>query len=79
MAARCWCRPAGGVADVVWTVFLGRVEFAGPRRGDPEAAGARALLALAMQARPSFSPPRISGRSSVSAALIGGIVGIGRG
>ena len=36
--------PAYGVADVVWTVFLGAHGVRRSRRGDPRAAGARALL-----------------------------------
>jgi glutathione S-transferase len=69
--------PAYGVADVVWTVFLGRMEFAGlgaeiPRRP------ALARYWGAMQVRPSFSTADIWTKFHVG-RLIGGILGIGRG
>ena len=69
--------PAYGVADVVWTVFLGRMEFAGlgaeiPRRP------ALARYWAAQQARPGFSAADIWTKLHVG-RLIGGIVGIGRG
>ena len=69
--------PAYGVADVVWTVFLGRMEFAGlgaeiPRRP------ALARYWAAMQARPGFSVADIWTKFHVG-RLIGGILGIGRG
>jgi glutathione S-transferase len=68
--------PGYGVADVVWTVFLGRMEFAGlgaeiPRRP------ALARYWAAMQARPSFAAADIWTKFSVG-RLIGGIIGIGR-
>lgn len=69
--------PAYGVADVVWTVFLGRMEFAGLGAEIPK----RPALARyweAMQARPSFSAADIWTKFHVG-RLIGGIVGIGRG
>jgi glutathione S-transferase len=67
--------PAYGVADVVWTVFLGRMEFAGLGAELPK----RPALARywgAMQARPSFSAADIWTKFHV-ARLIGGILGIG--
>ncbi len=69
--------PAYGVADVVWTVFLGRMEFAGlgaeiPRRP------ALARYWSAAQARPSFSAADIWTKFHVG-RLVGGILGIGRG
>ena len=69
--------PAYGVADLVWTVFLGRMEFAGlgaeiPRRP------ALARYWAAQQARPGFSAADIWTKFHVG-RLIGGIVGIGRG
>jgi ganglioside-induced differentiation-associated protein 1 len=68
--------PAYGVADVVWTVFLGRMEFAGlgaeiPRRP------ALARYWGAMQARPSFSAADIWTKLHVG-RLIGGILGVSR-
>jgi glutathione S-transferase len=69
--------PAYGVADVVWTVFLGRMEFAGLGAEIPK----RPALARywgAMQARPSFSAADIWTKFHVG-RLIGGILGIGRG
>ena len=68
--------PAYGVADVVWTVFLGRMEFAGLGAEIPK----RPALARywgAMQARPSFSAADIWTKFHVG-RLIGGILGIGR-
>lgn len=69
--------PAYGVADVVWTVFLGRMEFAGlgdeiPRRS------ALARYWTALQARPSFAAADIWTKFHIG-RLIGGILGIGRG
>jgi ganglioside-induced differentiation-associated protein 1 len=69
--------PAYGVADVVWTVFLGRMEFAGlgaeiPRRPS------LARYWAAMQARPSFAAADIWTKLRVG-RLIGGILGIDRG
>lgn len=69
--------PAYGVADVVWTVFLGRMEFAGLGAEIPK----RSALARywgAMRARPSFSAADIWTKFHVG-RLIGGILGIGRG
>ncbi|WP_428659628.1 glutathione S-transferase family protein [Reyranella sp.] len=68
--------PAYGVADVVWTVFLGRMEFAGlgaeiPRRP------ALARYWRVLQARPSFAAADIWTKLHIG-RLIGGIVGIGR-
>jgi glutathione S-transferase len=68
--------PAYGIADVVWTVFLGRMEFAGlgaeiPRRP------ALARYWGAMQARPSFAASDIWTKLHVG-RLIAGILGIGR-
>lgn len=68
--------PAYGVADVVWTVFLGRMEFAGlgdeiPRRP------ALARYWAAMQARPSFAAADIWTKFHIG-RLIGGILGIAR-
>lgn len=69
--------PVYGVADVVWTVFLGRMEFAGlgdeiPRRP------ALARYWTAMQSRPSFAAADIWTKFHIG-RLIGGILGIGRG
>jgi glutathione S-transferase len=66
--------PAYGVADVVWTVFLGRMEFAGL---GAEVAKRRALARYwqEMQARPSFAAADIWTRMHVL-RLIGGILGI---
>ncbi len=68
--------PAYGAADVVWTVFLARMEFAGlgaeiPRRP--------ALMRYwrAVQARPTFAAADIWTKLHVL-RLIGGIVGIAR-
>ena len=69
--------PAYGVADVVWTVFLGRMEFAGLGAEIPK----RPALARywgAMQARPSFSTADIWTKFHFG-RLIGGILGIDRG
>ena len=68
--------PAYGVADVVWTVFLGRMEFAGLGAEIPK----RPALARywgAMQARPSFSAADIWTKFHIG-RLIGGILGIDR-
>lgn len=69
--------PAYGAADVVWTVFLGRMEFARlgteiPRRP------ALSRYWAAMQARPSFAAADIWTQLHVG-RLIGGILGIDRG
>ena len=66
--------PAYGVADVVWTVFLARMEFAGlgaeiPRRP------ALARYWRAMQARPSFAAADIWTKFH-ALRLFGGILGI---
>jgi glutathione S-transferase len=69
--------PTYGAADVVWTVFLGRMEFARlgteiPRRP------ALSRYWAAMQARPSFAAADIWTQLHVG-RLIGGILGIDRG
>lgn len=70
--------PAGyGVADVVWTVFLGRMEFAGLGAEIPKRP-ALARYWRAMQARPSFATADIWTKLQLL-RLIGGIAGIGRG
>lgn len=68
--------PAYGVADIVWTVFLARMEFAGL---GAEIARRPALARYwrALQARPSFSAADIWTKFHVG-RLIGGIVGIDR-
>ena len=69
--------PAYGVADVVWTVFLGRMEFAGLGEEIPKRP-ALARYWSAMQARPSFSAADIWTKFHLG-RLIGGIIGVGRG
>ena len=69
--------PAYGVADVVWTVFLGRMEFAG-LGAEIRKRPALARYWGAMQARPSFSAADVWTKFHVG-RLIGGILGIGRG
>ena len=69
--------PAYGVADVVWTVFLGRMEFAGLGDEIPKRP-ALARYWAAMQARPSFAAADIWTKFHIG-RLIGGILGIGRG
>ncbi len=69
--------PAYGVADVVWTVFLGRMEFAGLGAEIPKRP-ALARYWSAMQARPSFSAADIWKKFHIG-RLIGGILGIDRG
>jgi len=69
--------PAYGVADVVWTVFLGRMEFAG-LGAEITRRPALARYWGAMQARPSFSAADIWTKFHVG-RLIGGILGISRG
>lgn len=66
--------PSYGVADVVWTVFLARMEFAGL---GAEVAKRPALMRYwqAMQVRPSFAAADIWTRFHVL-RLIGGILGI---
>jgi glutathione S-transferase len=68
--------PAYGVADVVWTVFLARMEFAGLGAEIPKRP-ALARYWCAMQARPSFSAADIWTKLHVF-RLIGGILGIAR-
>ena len=68
--------PAYGVADVVWTVFLGRMEFAGLGEEIPKRP-ALARYWAALQARPSFAAADIWTKFHVG-RLIGGILGIGR-
>lgn len=68
--------PAYGVADVVWTVFLARMEFAGLGAEIPKRP-ALARYWRAMQARPSFAAADIW-RKLHAVRLIGGIMGIGR-
>jgi glutathione S-transferase len=66
--------PAYGVADVVWTVFLARMEFAGLGAEIPK----RPALARywgAMQARPSFAAADIWTAFHIF-RFIGGILGI---
>ncbi len=67
--------PAYGAADVVWTVFLARMEFVGlgvELRKRP----ALARYWRAVQARPSFAPADIWTKVHVF-RLIGGMLGIG--
>ena len=68
--------PAYGVADVVWTVFLARMEFVGLGT-ELQKQPALARYWRAMQARPSFAPADIWTKLHV-ARLIGGMVGIGQ-
>lgn len=68
--------PTYGVADVVWTVFLGRMEFAGLGAEIPKRP-ALARYWSAMRARPSFSAADIWTKFHIG-RLIGGILGIGR-
>ena len=69
--------PSYGVADVVWTVFLARMEFANLGTEIPKRP-ALARYWRAMQARPSFSVADLWTRLHVG-RLIGSILGIGRG
>lgn len=69
--------PAYGVADVVWTVFLGRMEFAALGAEIPKRP-ALARYWTALQARPSFAAADIWTKFHIG-RLIGGILGIGRG
>ena len=66
--------PAYGLADVVWTVFLARMEFTGLGM---ELTKRQALASYwrAMQARPSFAAADIWRRMHVL-RLIGGILGL---
>ncbi len=68
--------PAYGVADIVWTVFLGRMEFAGLGAEIPKRP-ALARYWTAMQARPSFQAADIWTKFHLG-RLIGGILGIDR-
>jgi tetrachloro-p-hydroquinone reductive dehalogenase len=68
--------PAYGVADVVWTVFLGRMEFAG-LGAEISKRPALARYWGVLQARPSFSAADIWTKFHVG-RLIGGILGIDR-
>lgn len=68
--------PTYGVADVVWTVFLGRMEFAGLGDEIPKRP-ALARYWSAMKARPGFAAADIWTKFHVG-RLIGGILGIGR-
>jgi ganglioside-induced differentiation-associated protein 1 len=69
--------PAYGVADVVWTVFLARMELVGLGAEIPKRP-ALARYWRAMQARPSFSAADIW-TTFHTVRLIGGILGVGRG
>ncbi|MGH6714662.1 MAG: glutathione S-transferase family protein [Bradyrhizobium sp.] len=69
--------PAYGIADVVFTVFLARMEFAGLSGQIPKRP-ALARYWRAMQARPSFAAADIWTRLHV-VRLIGGILGIAGG
>lgn len=67
--------PAYGAADVVWTVFLARMEFVG-MGGELQKRPALARYWRAMQARPSFGPADIWTKLHVF-RLIGGMLRIG--
>jgi glutathione S-transferase len=67
--------PTYGVADVVWTVFLARMEFVG-MGAEVQKRPALARYWRAMQARPSFAPADIWTKVHVF-RLIGGMLGIG--
>jgi len=67
--------PAYGAADVVWTVFLARMEFVG-MGAEIRKRPALARYWRAMQARPSFAPADIWTKVHVF-RLIGGMLGIG--
>jgi tetrachloro-p-hydroquinone reductive dehalogenase len=67
--------PAYGVADVVWTVFLARMEFVG-LGAELQKRPALARYWRAMQTRPSFAPADIWTKLHVF-RLIGGMLGIG--
>ena len=69
--------PAYGVADVVWTVFLGRMEFAG-MGAEITRRPALARYWQKMQAKPSFAAADIWTKLHL-ARLIAGIIGISRG
>ena len=66
--------PAYGVADVVWTVFLARMEFVG-MGAEIEKRPRLAGYWRAMQARPSFAPADIWTKMHVF-RLIGGMLGL---
>ncbi|MBL6615686.1 MAG: glutathione S-transferase family protein [Reyranella sp.] len=66
--------PAYGVADVVWTVFLARMEFVG-MTAEIQKRPALARYWRAMQARPSFGPADIWTKLHVF-RLIGGMLGL---
>lgn len=67
--------PAYGAADVVWTVFLARMEFVG-MGAELQKRPALARYWRAMQARPSFAPAEIWTKLHVF-RLIGGMLGVG--
>jgi glutathione S-transferase len=67
--------PGYGVADVVWTVFLARMEFVG-MGAELRKRPALARYWTAIQARPSFGPADIWTKLHVF-RLIGGMLGIG--
>jgi glutathione S-transferase len=67
--------PTYGVADVVWTVFLARMEFVG-MGAELQKRPALARYWRAMQARPSFAKADIWTKLHVF-RLIGGMLGIG--
>ncbi|MGH8161125.1 MAG: glutathione S-transferase family protein [Gammaproteobacteria bacterium] len=69
--------PAYGIVDTVFTVFLGRMEFAG-LGGEIPKRPALARYWRAMRARPSFAAADIWTRFHPF-RLIGGILGLGRG
>jgi glutathione S-transferase len=67
--------PAYGAADVVWTVFLARMEFVG-MGAELQNRPALTRYWRAMQARPSFAPAEIWTKLHVF-RLIGGMLGVG--
>jgi glutathione S-transferase len=67
--------PAYGAADVVWTVFLARMEFVG-MGAELQNRPALTRYWQAMQARPSFAPAEIWTKLHVF-RLIGGMLGVG--
>src|SRR5262249_60211824 len=69
--------PAYSIADVVWTAFLARVEFAGLGAEIPKRP-ALVRYWRAMQERPSFSAADIWTKPHAF-RLIGGVFGIARG
>ena len=70
--ARAACH---GAADVVWTVFLARMEFVG-LGAELQKRPALARYWRAMQTRPSFAPADIWTKLHAF-RLIGGMLGIG--